>query len=109
MDHIEFGARVDQPGSVLTGPVAEVGHHPRLVEGKPVPDPVPEPGFHRCCVVSERMCRVPDSPTSGVFDALRMVPVVQSDERLDTRLQEPVHQPVVEVQTRLVGGTAPFR
>ena len=65
-------------------------------------DPIPQPGLHCGRVVSERMRRPPHSPPAFVLEALREIPVEQGEERLYTRFQQPVHQPVVEVQAGLV-------
>ena len=108
MHHVQFGARADQAGGVPAGAVPEMGDHPGLVEGHPVPDPIPEPGLHRRGVVGERMRRAPYPPPALLLEALREIPVEERDERLDAGFQQPVHQPVVEVQTYLVDQTPPL-
>ena len=94
---------------MLTGAVAEVRHHPGLVDGQPVAHAVPEPGFHGRGVVGEGVCRPTYPPPALILEALREVPVEQGEERLYARVQQPVHEPVVEVQAGLVDRTPSLR
>ena len=109
MDYVELRARADQAGGVLAGAVAEVRHHPGLVEGQPVSHAVPEPGFHGGGVVGERVRSSPHPPSALILEALGEIPVEQGEERLYARFQQPVHQLVVEVQPGLVDGTPTLR
>ena len=62
VDDVEFFTGVDQTGSMLTSTVAEVRHHPGLVEGQPIPYAIPEPGLNCRCIIAERVGRVPYPP-----------------------------------------------
>ena len=50
-----------------------------------------------------------DGPAAGVLERLRQIPVVERDEGLDAGLEQPVDEPVVEVEAGGVDLPAPGR
>lgn len=82
--------------------VPDPGRAQRLVERRPVLHPVAEALHHVGGVRGEVLRGLPYGPAAPVLERLRQVPVVEGGERGDARLQEAVHEPVVEVQARLV-------
>ena len=85
-------------GRVDAGGVAEVGRAPRLVVGRPDPDPVAEPLVDDHRVVGEGLGGVAVEPAAAVLEGLRQVPVVERGGRRDAARQGRVDQPVVVVQ-----------
>ena len=88
------------------GPVPEVGRAPRLVQGGPEVDTVPERVVDQAGVVGEPMGGVARRPAAGVLERLRQVPVVQGHSRGDPPREQGVHEPVVEGEPRGVDGPA---
>jgi hypothetical protein len=83
-------------GCVDRGRVTEEGRAPGLVQGRPGVNPVSEHLPDRGGVVREAQRRLPGRPPAGVLQRLRQVPVVERHDRGDPRLQQGVHEPVVE-------------
>ena len=81
--------------------VADPGRAERLVEGRPVLDPVAEALGDDGGVRGEVLGGVARRPAAPVLERLRQVPVVERDERGDAGLQQAVDQPVVEVEPGL--------
>ena len=103
------GRRLLPARRVLARAVAEERRAPRLVERGPGVHPVAERAVHQRRVVREPAGGVPLRPAAGVLQRLRQVPVVERQPRLDAPVEQPVHQPGVEVQPAPVGRAAPGR
>ncbi len=97
---------VGAAGRVHAGGVAEVGGAPRLVERRPGGDAVAERLPDHAGVVGERLRGAADRPAALVLERLREVPVVQRRDRRDVPREQPVDEPGVEVEPRLVHGAA---
>lgn len=82
--------------------VTDPGRAQRLVQRRPVLHPVAEALHHVGGVRREVLRGLPYGPAAPVLEPLRQVPVVEGGERGDAGLQQTVHEPVVEVQPRLV-------
>ena len=78
--------------------VAVQGHGDRLVERDPLRHPVTEPPAGGRAVLGEPLRRGPVHPAAAVLQGQRSVPVVEGGHGGDAGLQQPVDQPVVEVQ-----------
>nr|ACR50752.1 conserved hypothetical protein [Streptomyces longisporoflavus] len=79
----------------------------RLVEGRPVLDPVAQTLGDDGGVGGEVLGRLAGRPAAAVLERLREVPVVERGEGGDARLQQAVHQPVVEGDPGLVHRPVP--
>lgn len=89
-------------GRVLADLVAEEGDAPRLVVGHPVFHPVAQVLRHHICIFDKRFGGGSTGPAARILQNLGQIPVVEGGEGGDTRLQQPVHQATVEVETGLV-------
>ena len=99
MGGLERAAEQREAGGVDTHCVA-IGHvQQRFVHGGPGRDPVAQGGCGQTGVVGEALCRLADQPATVFHQVQRQIPVVERDERLDARGQQPVDQPVVEPET----------
>lgn len=72
--------------------VAAIHHHPGLVECGPVPNPAVQRPKDDFCIVSEPPRGVGIQPASQVVERRWQVPVEQGGERLDSVLQQFIHQ-----------------
>ena len=63
--------------------------------------------MHQRRVVREPAGGVAFGPAAGVLQRLRQVPVVEGQPGLDAPLEQPVHQPGVEVQPGRSAGPRP--
>ena len=86
------------PGRHEPGDVAEVARAVRLVERRPVLDPVAEGRGHDVGVLGEVVRRRPLRPAALVLERLGQVPVVERHVRLDSGGEQLVDEPVVEVE-----------
>ena len=93
---------VSQARRVPALEIADPGRAARLVDRDPVFDPVPEDPGHQRGVVGEPFSGLPRRPAAPVLQGLRQVPVVKRREGSDARLQQRVHEPVVEGEARPV-------
>ena len=96
-------------GRVDAEAVAEPGGDPRLVLRDPVRDPVAEAAGDGLRVLDERLRGLPRGPAARVLEHLRQVPVVERHVGLDPGAEQLVHEPVVEVEPRLVHAAPSFR
>ena len=97
------------PGCVPPDAVAHERVRPRLVEGDPVADPVPESVRHDCRVLRHALDDHRVGPAAGILERLRQVPVVERGPGLDAAGEEAVDEPVVEVEPGLVHRAAARR
>jgi hypothetical protein len=111
----EVMRRADRRGCVVvtrrlvTVEVAAFGDDPWFVDRDPPIDSIAQPICHDPRVRCERQRRVARRPPTSILESLRQIPVIQRHPRLDPALEEPVHQPVVEVETGWVHRTVPTR
>ncbi len=90
------GRQIGPARGHLAFEVADPGRAGRLVEGGPVGDAVAEAFGHDRGVGGEVLGRLALGPAAAVLEGLGQVPVVEGDGGGDARLQEAVHQLVVE-------------
>jgi hypothetical protein len=90
------------PRGVRAPGVTEHGDDVRLVDRDPVLDPVPQALADQAGVLGEPVRGVAVQPAAVVLERLREVPVVERCHRLDVPLEQPVDEPVVEVEAGLV-------
>ena len=83
---------------VRPGRVAQHRDDVRLVHRDPVLDPVREALADQPGVLGEAVHRVAVQPAALVLERLGQVPVVERGHRLDVALQQPVDEPLVEVE-----------
>ena len=88
--------------SMLACRVPDKGGAERLVEGRPVVDPVAEGVVHRIGVVAEAQGGVAVRPSALLLERLGKVPVVQSEPRQDPGAEQLVDEPAVEVEPRSI-------
>ncbi len=86
------------PRGVDAEGVPEDHVHERLVEGDPGRYTVAEPVSDEIRVLGESESGFPLHPATCVLQRLRQVPVEEGGQRGDAGLQQPVHQPLVEVE-----------
>ena len=72
-------------------------HHGSLSVSQ-LPDPIAEPIDQDRRVVGEAGNDVPVRPSAGILERLRKVPVEEGEPRIDPPLEQPVDEPVVELQ-----------
>ena len=84
---------------VLARGVADEGGAQRLVERRPVVDPVAERVVDCHGVVAEAVGRVAVRPASFLLQRLRQVPVVERQPREDARAEQLVDEAAVEVES----------
>ncbi len=99
------GGRLGATRGVVPRGVAEERRAPRLVQRRPVGDPVGEAFVDGGGVVGEAQRGVTGRPAAGVLERLRQVPVVQRDPRADAGTEQLVDEPLVEPEA--VGGQRP--
>ena len=92
------GSRLTTAGCVGPGRIAEERRAPRLVQGDPGAHPVAEAPVRGHREVGESPGSVAFGPAAGVLERLREVPVVERRDRVDAAGEQPVDEPVVEVQ-----------
>jgi hypothetical protein len=90
------------PGREPAAQIADMGDDPGLVQRRPVPDAAVECAEEKTGVVREPIGGVPILPAAAVVERGRKIPVIERRERSDPRLEEPVHEPLVEVDARPV-------
>ncbi len=78
--------------------VANEGGHPWLVEGDPTSNSVTEAPDDGRRVIGEAVGGRPVGPTTFILQRLRQVPVVERRDGCDAASEEPVDQPVVEIE-----------
>src|SRR5438128_372787 len=91
-------ARVAKAGGVLAGRVTDQGGAKRLVERRPVRDPIAERVVHRGRVLTESVCSVAVCPSPTLLHCLGKIPVVEGEPGQDARLEQLVDQAAVKVQ-----------
>src|SRR4029450_140725 len=91
---------------VPAGAVPEEGCAPRLVHGRPDGDTIRERVVHELRVVGEPVGSVAGGPPARILERLREIPVIEGEDRCDTRGEQGVAEPAVEIEARLVGGAA---
>jgi len=82
--------------------VTQIRGDARLVVGDPAGGAVPETLEEEGSVIGEAVCGLSVGPATQILEGLREVPVIQGDARLDTRCQQLVDEPRVEVDSLLV-------
>src|SRR5665213_1842921 len=98
-------ADVVQSGRVATGPVAEPGRTPRLVERDPSFDVVTERSRDEVDVLGESFGGVAHAPATRVLEGLWQVPVIEGDGGFDVAFEQSIDEASIEVEPALVGGT----
>jgi hypothetical protein len=86
-----------QPRSVAAPAIAQLREGPDLVGRHEVLDAVGERLRHIPRIAGERLGGAPVLPSTTIFKSLWQVPVIQRAEGLDTRCQQGIDEPVVEV------------
>ena len=95
---LQTGQRVLPAGRVSAIPIAHMREGLGFVEQAPVPDPIAQLTDDRGAVVREAPGHVALRPSTGVFEGLRQVPMVERDKRPDPGLEEAVDQALVVVE-----------
>ena len=106
---LKRGTRLGATRCEVSGAIAEEGRAPRLVEGRPAPDPSGEVLRHRFCVISEPVCRGAVDPTTLILERAGEIPVIERGHRSDPASKQTVDQSVVERETGLRECTSPLR
>ena len=109
MGDMRSGERVAQAGREHAVQVTAIHHYPGFVQGDPQPDPVVHRSEQNLRVVGEPAGAVGIEPTAPPVQRRRQVPVVQGQHRLDTLLQQRIHQSLVEIQPLGVDPAASLR
>ena len=82
-------------------------HTPRFVVRDPVLHAIAKTRADGVGELHKCVYRGTVGPAALVFEGLRQVPVVERGPRRNSSRQEPIHQPVVEIEPRNVDRTAP--
>src|SRR5579864_7228459 len=84
-------------GSVRAFEVAEIDKAGRFVEEHPVGDTVAQRLRDQLHVVGEAGGSVAVGPSSGVFQSLRQIPVIERDQRANAVLEQGIDEAAVVV------------
>ncbi len=85
--------------------VTEVHKRADLIRGHNVLHAILQLARNETGIVGKELRRVAIFPTAAVLQGLRQIPVVQRREGLHAMRQQRVHEPAIEVDTRLIGRT----
>ena len=102
MDGLRRLLRILYAGGIGACAVAPIGDDPRLIDGDPGGYRVPQCAEDHLRVRRKPPGHLPVRPAATVLQGLRQVPVVEGGHGADAALQQPIHQPLVEIQPLLI-------
>src|SRR5215467_2258207 len=96
MDRPERALPATDARSVHALAVTQHGGGVGFVERRPMPDPIAESAHRHGSIIGEPGSNVPVLPAAAIFQALRQIPMVETDPGFDAGFHYGVDQPVVE-------------